>query len=178
MAAYPHRVEDARDGFFGSAIYSRLPVDDEVLLDIDGFPAVQAGVRTPGGTVTVTAVHTLQPLAGLDVLRRQLATLGRLADDVEGPHVLAVDFNATRQHRPLRDLLDHGLRDAHMDRGRGLARTSPADRPFQPFALLDHVLVSDGLVVRAAGEAVIPGSDHRAVTATIALSPPRRGEAP
>jgi endonuclease/exonuclease/phosphatase (EEP) superfamily protein YafD len=114
-------------------------------------------------------VHTLQPLANLDVLRSQLRELKSLAARTRGPLVLAGDFNATRQHRPFRQLLDGPLRDAHLARGRGFARSWPADRALPPFALLDHVVVSPHFTVLDAFEADIPGSDHRAVGARLEL---------
>ena len=168
----PHVVADVRVGAFGSGVYSRFPLVDERTFELDGYPALRVDVAAPGGAVTVVAVHTLQPLADVDVLRRQLRALDRLQVSIrrEGREVvLAGDFNATAQHRGFRRLLDHGLRDAHRERGRGWVRTWPADRWHPPFAALDHVLVSDGIAVEGVGSAPIPGSDHRAVTARLAL---------
>lgn len=169
LAHLSHRLVDLHDGAgaFGSAILSRYPLADEDVGRFGGFPLLSATVGTPGRPTTLYAVHTLQPLAGLGVLQRQLDELGRRADATGGPLIMAGDFNATRQHRPFRQLLDHGLRDAHLQRGRGLARTWPMDKPGPPFALLDHVLVSEELVVRDVAEATIPGSDHGAVVAEL-----------
>ena len=55
--------------------------------------------------------------------------------------MVAGDLNGDRDHAAVRDLLDAGLRDAHDERGRGLARTWPAAFPLLH---LDHVLVRDG----------------------------------
>jgi endonuclease/exonuclease/phosphatase (EEP) superfamily protein YafD len=168
----PHVAADPRPGAFGSGVYSRFPLSGERRFDLEGFPALQVDVAAPGGTLTLVAVHTLQPLSDIDVLRRQLRALDRLRASLrrEGRQVvLAGDFNATAQHRGFRRLLDHGLRDAHRERGRGRVRTWPADRWHPPFAALDHVLVSGGIAVEDAGTVGIPGSDHRAVTATLTL---------
>lgn len=168
----PHVAADPREGAFGSGVYSRFPLSAERRFDLEGFPALQVDVAAPGGTVTLVAVHTLQPLSDVDVLRRQLRELDQLRASLrrEGRQViLAGDFNATSQHRGFRRLLDNGLRDAHRERGRGRARTWPADRWYPPFAALDHVLVSDDVAVEDAGTAGLPGSDHRAVTATLSL---------
>lgn len=172
---YSAAVEDPRLSAFGSAIYSRFPLSDVQRFHLDDLPALRADVAVPGGPVTVVAVHTLQPLARLHVLRRQLRQLDELAATLRASGrevVLAGDFNATRQHRDFRRLLKHGLRDAHLERGRGRTRTWPADRGVPPFALIDHVLVSKGIAVQDAGTARIPGSDHLAVTATLARSSP------
>ena len=156
---------------FGAAIYSRFPLDpgpDD--LRSGGHPLVSATVQAPGGDVRVVAVHNLQPLAGLTTLRTQLRELGKLAEDTIGPLVLAGDFNATRQHAPFRALLSHGLRDAHMERGRGFARSWPMDMLGPPFALLDHVLVSDEVAVASVRELTVPGSDHRAIVSNLAIA--------
>jgi endonuclease/exonuclease/phosphatase family metal-dependent hydrolase len=86
--------------------------------------------------------------------------------------VLAGDLNADRDHAALRSLLETGLRDAHDERGRGLARTWPAGLPVLH---LDHVLVRDGagarVVVRSVREVDLPGSDHLGVVAELAVLP-------
>jgi endonuclease/exonuclease/phosphatase (EEP) superfamily protein YafD len=167
-----YRITDPKGGgdAFGSLLWSRYPLSDEQERDLVGFPLHTATVALPTGPATIFAVHTLQPLAGLGTLRQQLAELDDQAGRTRGTLVLAGDFNATRQHHAFRALLQHGLHDAHLQRGRGLATTWPTNLPGPPFALLDHVLVSKDVVVRDVGEADIPGSDHRAVVAQLRLS--------
>ena len=84
---------------------------------------------------------------------------------------MAGDLNAADRHLPLfDDLLASGLRDAAEERGRGLSRTWPQQ---WPMLALDHILVRDGdrasLVVLSQREASLPGSDHLAVVADIAV---------
>lgn len=87
--------------------------------------------------------------------------------------VVAGDLNADRDHAAFRRLLDAGLRDAHDERGQGLARTWPAGLPVLH---LDHVLVRDAgevhLVPLEVREVDVPGSDHRAVVADLAVLAP------
>jgi endonuclease/exonuclease/phosphatase family metal-dependent hydrolase len=84
--------------------------------------------------------------------------------------VVAGDLNADRDHAVFRRLLDAGLRDAHDEVGRGLARTWPARLPLLH---LDHVLVRDSddvrLVPLEVREVAVPGSDHRGVVADVAV---------
>jgi endonuclease/exonuclease/phosphatase (EEP) superfamily protein YafD len=164
---YPYAVEDARAGAHGSGIYSRYPLRDVGVAEIGRAPMAYATVELPSGPVTVFAVHTTQPLRGPGQLDAELEQLGTLADGYDNPVVLAGDFNATRQHQALRELLEAGFRDAHLDTGRGSAATWPAGRRIPSFALIDHVLVSPELAVASVDEATISGSDHRAVVATI-----------
>ena len=110
-----------------------------------------------------------------------------LRESVRGealPVVVAGDLNADRDLPLFGDLLDEGLRDAAEERGRGLSRTWPQRLPV---LALDHVLVRDGegaaLAVLDQAEAALPGSDHRAVVADLAVVPgpvpgPPRGGSP
>lgn len=161
----PHASPDA----FGMGIYSRHPIVDRTRLVLGGRPHLQVTLRIGDDEVTVIGVHTLQPLARLSTLQEQLADLSDLADTVDGPLVMAGDFNATRQHAPFRALMETRMRDAHLESGRGRATSWRDGGRLPPLALLDHVLVSDGVAVEATAERDVPGSDHRAVVATIRL---------
>ena len=169
LGRYPHRIEDPRDGFFGSGIYSRLPLSKPRPIELAGLPSVRATAVLGGRSIDVVAVHTMQPLAGVAVLRRQHQELADIARGTTGPLVLAGDFNATTQHRPFRELLDTRVRDSHVLRGRGLARTWPVELGVPTFALLDHVLISEELSAQRVEEVHLPGSDHRGVRADLAL---------
>jgi endonuclease/exonuclease/phosphatase (EEP) superfamily protein YafD len=169
---YPHFVEDARAGAHGSGIYSRYPLRDTGVLEIGGAPMAHATVDLPAGPATVIAVHTTQPLAGPGHLDAELEQLREAISHMDGPVILAGDFNATRQHQALRELLETGFTDAHLATGRGWAATWPVGRRLPPFALIDHVLVSPDLAVASVDEVAISGSDHRAVVATIGPKAP------
>lgn len=79
------------------------------------------------------------------------------------------DFNSTLDHRPLRALLGTGYRDAADVLGRGLRATWPTDTAITPVAAIDHVLVEQICLVRSFETLPMPGADHRAVVAEIAL---------
>jgi endonuclease/exonuclease/phosphatase (EEP) superfamily protein YafD len=175
----PHSFVDPDRGKGGCALWSRLPLADTRTLATD-YPAVVASVRIGDANVTVVGVHPLAPVAPWDAGRWR-AAFDAVADVVmaaTGPVVCAGDWNATISHQPLVDLLARtGMVDAHTAAGRSDARTWPAQGvggPFgflqQPFALLDRVLVTPDLAVRAITEATVPGSDHRAVIADLALA--------
>jgi endonuclease/exonuclease/phosphatase (EEP) superfamily protein YafD len=76
------------------------------------------------------------------------------------------DFNATVDHSPLRSLLAAGLVDTHAELGRGWAPTWPAAFPL---VQIDHVLHGPGWAAVSASEHLLPGTDHRAVVAELAL---------
>lgn len=162
-------------------LFSRLPLTDVESLRQGGRDLPRATVEVEGTAVRLLTAHPLPPIAGLEeVWRRSLGALATEVRQVALPVVLAGDLNADRDHAPLRRLLDTGLRDAHDERGRGLARTWPAGLPVLH---LDHVLVRDGegtsdgagarVVVRSVREVDLPGSDHLGVVAELAVLPPQ-----
>jgi hypothetical protein len=65
-----------------------------------------------GRPVTLTAVHPLAPMGGhAGIWQRELTLIGQAMAAVEEPQVVAGDFNASRDHRPFRDLLGMAFRD-------------------------------------------------------------------
>ncbi len=171
LARLPHSVTqlDTRQETVG--LFSRLPLRDVTTRSSAGRELPRATVSVAGVDVRVLTAHPLPPLSVFqDLWRASLADLAREVDRVDLPVVVAGDLNADRDHAAFRGLLDVGLRDSHDAVGRGLARTWPASLPVLH---LDHVLVRDGegarLVPLTVREAEIPGSDHKAVVADLAV---------
>ena len=173
---YPYSFVDARHGSFGGGIWSRYPLSEGETWTVNGHPFVRAVADVEGQPVRLYNVHAKAPSRGWAVPRwkEQLARLGQEVRADPLPTVVAGDFNATYGHKPFRDLLATGLREAHMEVGRGLAVTWPrGGRVLPPIYRLDHVLVSPDVAVLEAKEGVGRGSDHRPVIADLAL--PSRG---
>ena len=167
----PHVVAELGHRTETVGLLSRLPLDDVSTRPGGGRELPRATVDVGGTQVRLLAEHTLPPLSVLEVLwRARLADLETELRGLELPVVVAGDFNADRDHAPFRRLLEAGLRDAHDERGRGLARTFPA---VLPVLHLDHVLVRDGeaaaLEVLEVSEVRLPGSDHLTVVAELAV---------
>ena len=174
-AVLPHRVLEPRPKQEGTGLYARLPLRRESRPLAFRYALSAARVRVPGGrTVRILAVHTQAP-AGRSFIpgwRRDLALLPE-AGGGGPPRILAGDFNATLDHRPLRDLIDTGYRDAADATGRGLTPTWPEHRRFPPVVTIDHVLADDSLTFGEVKITEVDGTDHRAVFAEV-LVPRRR----
>lgn len=165
----PHRVFQPDGRAAGTGLASRHPLRARPSNpDAYHFQPV-ARVDVPGAApVEVVAVHVVAPVGRIDPAewRAELVAL-----PPPGPgRILAGDFNATLDHRPLRGLLDTGYRDAAASVGTGLRATWPTDTSLPPFAAIDHVLVGPGCAVRSFDVITLPGSDHRAVVTEIVLS--------
>ena len=158
-------------------IWSRWPTSPLAPLPGTTDPGPRAVVRTPWGTVTVTALHAISPSGGrVGDWERDIAAAGTAAAATTGRQVVAGDFNASQDHKPFRDLLNGaGLVDATAEAGLGHgwpAFTWPADRsPVPPLAAIDHVLVRGGVRVSGVSTVAISGSDHFALVASLTLDP-------
>jgi endonuclease/exonuclease/phosphatase family metal-dependent hydrolase len=119
--------------------------------------------------VTVESAHPLAPYS-LEVLgdwRDDLAAEPR-TDPAGTPRILLGDFNATLDHRALRELIKGGYRDAADAAGQGLIGSwGPYDGDPLPPVTIDHVLADRRLGVGAVSVHDIPESDHRAIIATL-----------
>lgn len=168
---------DPRPGFPGVGIWSRWP-----LIPLPPVPGLQAAAPRarvdPGGmgSVTLTAVHPAAPLKGRERdWQRELALVRLALASTDGPQVVAGDFNASRDHRPFRDLLTAGFVDC-ADAARSPSWpgfTWPAGRGIPAVMRLDHVLVTRAWAqVREARIVRVPRTDHRGVLAIIELRRP------
>ena len=171
LARFPYRVTEVRYGASGIALWSRFPLVEARVEQVDDVPFIRATVVLGERRLRICTVHVEAPVG--DGRARWRAQLRRVDEELRRerrPLVVAGDFNATRHHPSFRRLLSHGLVDAHERRGRGWAGTWPRDRwPLPPLMRLDHVLLTPGVTVRSVREGVGQGSDHRPIVADLVL---------
>ena len=176
----PHHVGEPGPGWNASAtmVFSRHPLA-ELPVSPTSDEHFVLRMTTPDGPVTVIAVHAANPMDGFESWESDLATIrDEAAAHLDGPLVVLGDFNATREHLPLRELLDVGLSDAAEQAGTGWLPTYPSKRFYQPFPDLtypsviglDHVLVGPGLTGVAAHTFGLDLTDHRGLVAELAVS--------
>ncbi len=167
---------DPRPGSAGTGLWARWPLAP--LPPVAGLVAAapRARIEPVGGRpVTLTAVHTLAPARHhVREWQQELAAVRSALVDSGGQQIVAGDFNASRDHRPFRDLLASGFLDcADAARRRSWPGfTWPANRRIPTLIRLDHVLVSRaGATVSLSRTVRVPGTDHRGVLAVIELAP-------
>ena len=170
----PYRQLAPEFGASGSGLYSRHPFAEQAARRNDGgFQQAHATVRVPGAaTVFIESVHPLAP-AHPDMVPGWAADLRDLAPAEGGlPKILMGDFNATLDHKPMRDLIASGYRDAADTVGKGWIGTwGPYDGDPIPPVTIDHVLADERIGVRDVAVHDIKGSDHRAVIARLTVPP-------
>ena len=171
----PFRISDPTDDGAGSAVYSSYAIEEVGLIPDTPFrmPTVRltAGKAGSVAVLEVTNVHALPPVdARVDQWRSDLAAVARLADR-PGNRLLIGDFNATYDHSEFRQLLDAGpgLVDVGTAAGSRLVPTWPMEGSRLPGITIDHLVTSP--LVGSTGYQVqtVPGTDHAAVLATLAV---------
>jgi endonuclease/exonuclease/phosphatase (EEP) superfamily protein YafD len=173
----PFSQADPRPGSAGGGLWARWPLTPLAPLPGTKNAAPRAQVEPAAGQpVTVTVVHPAAPVNRQEPQWQQdLETIRSALAEHTGPHLVAGDFNASRDHRVFRGILRSGFVDcADAARQRHWPGfTWPADRRYPPLMRLDHVLVSrDGCVVHQARTMRIPGTDHRGVLAVLEFTGP------
>lgn len=166
----PNQALSARPGPSGGGIYTRLPLRRLPEPQPVAFRMPRAELQLGDGRrLRIVDVHPNPPerhqvgswRAGLD----SLPPTGSSGV----PWILAGDFNATLDHAELRDVLDRGYRDAADVTGMGLVPTWPAADWRLPPVTIDHVLADRRLGIAEYAVEDMPGSDHRAVFARLAV---------
>ena len=168
---YPYSYAEARDGNFGIALFSRLPLKSVGHVDSPpfGYPTINATLAVREHSLHLVATHPTHPLGKRRYAARNkhLESLPALLQNPAGTTVLVGDLNTSMWGINYRLLeAKTGFRNAR--RGFGIAPTWPT---FLPFAMIpiDHVLVSKDVGVRSVHVGQRIGSDHLPLVVTITL---------
>ena len=149
-----------------SAAYAAQPVLTVDLPAASGVPAM---------SVTVVPVSLPTPSNGLEPwlqgfadLDAAIASLSRTSSGVTTPLLVVGDFNATREHLPLRQLMaEHDLGDAAEQAGAGWQPTYPAGRRIPPLFAIDHILLSPSLTASKVTAFGVAYGAHRGLLAEL-----------
>ncbi|MEV2267426.1 endonuclease/exonuclease/phosphatase family protein [Nonomuraea africana] len=168
----PHRVLEDEYTAGGSGLYAKHPLTALWnMVPATGHKMPAATLALPGGRpIQIVDVHPFPPLGphvhDWNAALRALPPASAPADPVR---VLAGDFNASLDHAALRGLLARGYKDAADEVGQGLVPTWPANKRIPPIITIDHVLVDSRAGVREVSVHTVPGTDHRAVFASLTV---------
>jgi endonuclease/exonuclease/phosphatase (EEP) superfamily protein YafD len=161
----PYSAGVATPGARGTMVFATTP-----LTDAEPIVTEHGSWAFTFRDLRVWGVHPAYPFSSrwLDEQRK----LSRLAT-AEQPDLALGDFNATFDHPSFRRLLaEAGLTDAAEASGAGWQPTWPrgGSRGLpMPVAAIDHVLVGESLIALSTRVHDIPGTDHRALVADLAI---------
>jgi endonuclease/exonuclease/phosphatase family metal-dependent hydrolase len=170
----PYTSIAAEYGTTGSAVYARYPIGEAgSRRNGGGFLQAYGTVQPPGaGPLSIESAHPVAP-SSVRVLGDWRADIGNQPrpDPAAPPRILLGDFNATLDHKPLRELIASGYRNAADTDGAGLVGTWGAygEGPSLPPVTIDHVLVDRRIGVRGVEVHGVPGTDHRSVLASLTV---------
>ncbi len=155
----------------GSVVFANATVTQASASDA-AQPVVS--VALPSGPLTVVPVSLptlgtgLDPwLLGFETLDATLASHTSVGT-AAAPLLVVGDFNATREHLPMRQLIaEHGLVDAAEQAGAGWLPTFPANRRYPPLVAIDHILMSPELSASEVTAFSVRYGAHRVLVAHI-----------
>lgn len=156
----------AREGSSGTMVFSsyRLSAEQEIA---SRNGAYRMSVAAPKGAFDLVAVHTSQPLELPAEWAKDWRAINRAVAAVRGTLMVAGDFNATLDHRPVRDLLDQDLRDAAERANSGWQPTWPGLPGLAGIITIDHVVHDARFDAISTVTARVAGTDHRALVAEL-----------
>ena len=171
----PYSRVSSSDGDYGNGLWSATPLASASTSDVNSSASLMpgGGVGFNGGHTVIrfVSVHTTAPVSGYwSRWARSIEEIGALRAHTGTRYVLMGDFNATYDHAPFRDMLGARFADAARQVGRGFTMTWPANRGVvPPMIAIDHIVVDQGVSTGQMQVLRIPGSDHAALLATLAV---------
>lgn len=172
----PHRLGVPVETAAGTMVFSRYPLESPRPFEL-GNVGLDVRVAAPQ-PFRLLAVHTAQPVGWPKPWFTDMERVRRRTDSVigNGPTLVVGDFNATRDHRPFREILGTGLRDAAEEAGSGWQPTWPTRYRagwLRPMITIDHVLTTKHYEALRTRTVEVPHTDHLALVAQLHLSKSR-----
>ena len=166
---YPFSYAEARDGNFGIALFSRLPIKSAHHVDSPpfGYPTINASLTIGEKSIHLVATHPMMPVTKsyFEARNEHLESLPGLLQEPARATILVGDLN-TGMWEPNYRALEEATGLKNSRRGFGILPTWPTIMPIGMIPI-DHVLVSEEIRVKDVriGERI--GSDHLPLIVTL-----------
>jgi endonuclease/exonuclease/phosphatase (EEP) superfamily protein YafD len=162
LEAYPFSRMPLREDNYGIALFSRIPPTFSEIRDFGAaqVPSIITTYNLRQRPLTILATHPPPPKTKQTANLRniQLAEIAEYIQTLEGETLLVGDLNMTSWSPYFSDLIQKsGLRDSR--KGFGMQNSWPTNRRFLMIPI-DHILVSEGVVVLSRHTGQFNGSDH------------------
>jgi endonuclease/exonuclease/phosphatase (EEP) superfamily protein YafD len=167
---YPYRVTEIRDSPFGAATWAKRPFAEQAVWFVEFVPVIEVVLEWDGQPVRIFNLHPPPPLDTTNYWNQIIGDMLTNVTAVEGPTIVAGDFNFTPYNNWYHQFQAHGLRNAHQSMGRGWATTFPNGTSSMPPVRIDHLFLSREIAGLAITEGIGFGSDHRPVLIDVALA--------
>ncbi len=169
LVDYPYRVTVPLDHPFGIAVYSKLEIVEDRIVNLmsKGRPSIQVVVEKNGKQLNVFGTHPPPPVSNELYWERNqhLLRIAEITEVIDGPMIVVGDLNVTPWSHHFREFVKAGkLRDGR--RGHGILPTWPAQSALLRIPI-DYVVVNDSVNVTSMDTSGIIGSDHRAIWAEV-----------
>lgn len=177
---YPHVIAEPREDNFGIALFSRLPLTNNQVVEFGKaeVPSIVTTVEVDGQSVALLGTHPLPP-GSAEYARLRNEQYLEIAAHIRrqaGPAIVLGDLNSTPWSPCFAELL-RSSRLKNTSQGRGLFGSWPAWMPVARISL-DHCLVSAAIHVcnKQLGPSV--GGDHLPLVVEVQIPPPEGGASP
>jgi endonuclease/exonuclease/phosphatase (EEP) superfamily protein YafD len=167
---FPYNRKFPANGPYGIGLWSRHELQSGATIAIGRRPAIEARVRGPASTFTVVGVHLSAPVTRRRAAARnqELLALAAHTAAIEGPLIVAGDFNATPYTPYFVEWLEAtGFKDSR--RGRTLSISWPTLLPAAGIPI-DHIAVNDDFKILSHRRLPDFESDHYGVLVELAFN--------
>lgn len=167
-AEYPYFSLAPQDNCYGMALFSKKPLKAVQLRLWEGYPAISARIEENGQDTLILSLHAASPvsLQRYQARNKQLKAAARFIAEAGIPTLVLGDFNTVPWDPALKPL----LQAANLKDSRSLHYTATWPSFFGRWGIpIDYVLHSTHWQRLSHGSVSIPGSDHKAMVATLAM---------
>lgn len=165
---YPFFIEKPWDQCcYGIGLYSKYPITESRVFELQRTPAVQATVNINGKLVSIITFHTRPPIFPNETKDRnlQLEQVAKMTNTIKGPQVIFGDWNIVPWDATFQQFRKNTKLGVARD---GLQTTYPMNFGIALIPI-DYIAYSRELSPIMSQPITIAGSDHRGVVASFKL---------
>lgn len=165
---YPFYIEEPwHNCCYGIGLYSKFPILESEVFDIENTPAIRARIDVNGNEIEVLTFHTRPPFYPNETAQRnsQLKHMAQLTNTIKLPVVVLGDWNVVPWNKQFQQFINTSQLTVVQD---GFRPTFPMDIGI-PLIPIDYITYANGLTPTAYQTICVTGADHKGIVASFAL---------